>query len=38
MRKNVGGEERNTTTHLIETRVFTHATHVTKFSAKMVCI
>ena len=37
MRKNVRGEERDTTTHLIETRVFTHAGRVTKFSTKTVC-
>ena len=35
MRKNVRGEERDTTTHLIETHVFTHASCVTKFSIKV---
>ena len=37
MRENVRGEERDTTTHLIETGVFTHASRVTKFSTKTVC-
>ena len=31
MRKKIRGEERDTTTHLIET-VLTHPSHVTKFS------
>ena len=35
MRKNVRGEECDTTTHLIETRVFTHASRVTKFSTNL---
>ena len=32
MRRGGRGEERDTTTHLIKIQVFTHASHVTKFS------
>ena len=32
MKENVREEERDTTTHLIKIPVFTHASHVTKFS------
>ena len=36
MRENVRGEERDTTTHLIKIHVFTHASHVTKFSVRFL--
>lgn len=35
MRKKTRGEERDTTTHMIGFHVFTHGSHVTKFSTSL---
>ena len=37
MREREKGEERDTTTHFIKIQVFTHASHVTKFSTERSC-
>ena len=36
MKENVREEERDMTTHLIKILVFTHASHVTKFSVHIL--
>ena len=38
MRKEGRGEECDTTTHLIEIQIFTHTSHVTKFSLYELCM
>ena len=37
MREREKGKERDTTTHFIKIQVFTHASHVTKFSTERSC-
>ena len=37
MRKKERGEERDTAMHLIKIQIFTHASHITKFSPYELC-